>query len=42
VENRTGGGGNIGIDACAGGAGRRHVAGIPAGNLTINPTLMST
>src|SRR5947209_6476744 len=42
VENRTGGAGNIGIDAV-----RRAAADgttllvIPAGNLTINPTLMS-
>lgn len=41
VENRTGGAGNIGIDAVKKSAGDgATLLVIPAGNLTINPTLM--
>ncbi|WP_198164707.1 Bug family tripartite tricarboxylate transporter substrate binding protein [Rhodoplanes sp. Z2-YC6860] len=41
VENKTGGAGNIGIDAVRKGpADGTNMLLIPAGNLTINPTLM--
>lgn len=43
VENKTGGAGNIGIEAVQHGAADGSILLlIPAGNLTINPTLMPT
>ena len=40
MENRTGGAGNIGIDAVRRSPDGTTLLVIPAGNLTINPTLM--